>query len=139
MYHRLVWMATAPPTTAGLSRGWCGLHNASPGANYLLSRTPTAAAVAGGLKRSRATACSPCYYPEGEVSTGASKLGLRNLGLKNSFYLKAIRLLNSHHKHIEDAAYIHRLEITGHLNGTRVTLIMFTYLALLISCLYCIL
>ena len=40
----------------------------------------------------RATSCSPCYHPEGEVSTGASKLGPRN-----SFYLKAIRLLNSHH------------------------------------------
>ena len=33
--------ATAPPATAGLSRGWYGLHNASPGANYLPSRTPT--------------------------------------------------------------------------------------------------
>jgi hypothetical protein len=42
----------------------------------------------------RATAFSPRYHPEGEVSIGASKLGQR---LKNSFYLKAIRVLNSHH------------------------------------------
>jgi hypothetical protein len=42
----------------------------------------------------RATACSHRYHPKGEVSTGASKLGPR---LKNSFYLKAIRLLNSNH------------------------------------------
>ena len=73
--------ATAPPATAGLSRGWCGLLNASPGANYLASRTPTAPDVTGSPKRSsrtsttRATACSPHYHPIGEVSTGASKLG----------------------------------------------------------------
>ena len=27
----------APPATAGLSSGWCGLPNASPGANYFPS------------------------------------------------------------------------------------------------------
>ena len=37
----------------------------------------------------------PRYHPEGEVNTGASKLGPR--AWKNSLYLKAIRLLNSHH------------------------------------------
>ena len=74
-------MATAPPTIAGLSRGWCGLHNASLGANYLPSRTPTAPTVTGRPKRpsrtiiTRATAFSPHYHPEGKVSTGASKLG----------------------------------------------------------------
>ena len=41
-----------------------------------------------------ATTCSPRYHPEDEVSTGASKLEPR---LKNSFYVKPIRLLNSHH------------------------------------------
>uniref|UniRef100_A0AAZ3PDL5 Uncharacterized protein n=1 Tax=Oncorhynchus tshawytscha TaxID=74940 RepID=A0AAZ3PDL5_ONCTS len=76
-------MATAPPATAGLSRGWCGLPNTSPGANYLPSRTPTSPDVTGRPKRSRttttrATACSPRYHPEGEVSTGASKLGPRD-------------------------------------------------------------
>ena len=76
--------ATAPPSTARLSRGWCGLHNASPGANYLPSKTPTAPIVTGRPKRSsrttttRATACSPHYHPEGEVSTGASKQGPRD-------------------------------------------------------------
>jgi hypothetical protein len=77
-------MATAPPTTAGLA-----------------FRTPTVPNVTGSPKRpsrtttTRATACSPLYYPECEVSTGASKLGPERL--KNSFYLKAIRLINSHH------------------------------------------
>ncbi|XP_055747902.1 uncharacterized protein LOC129829915 isoform X1 [Salvelinus fontinalis] len=61
-------------------QGWCGLHNASPGANYLPSMTRTAPDVTGRPKRlsrtttTRATACSHRYHPEGEVSTGASKL-----------------------------------------------------------------
>ena len=44
------------------------------------SRTPTPSDVTGRSKSSsrttttRATACSPPYHPEGEVSTGASKL-----------------------------------------------------------------
>jgi hypothetical protein len=77
-------MATAPPTTTGLSRGWCSLPNASPGANYLPSKTPTAPNVTGRSKRSsrtsttRATACSLRYQPEGEVSAGATKLGPRD-------------------------------------------------------------
>jgi hypothetical protein len=72
------------------------------GGNYLPSKTPTAPDVTGRPKRSsrttttRATACSARCHPEGEVSTGASKLGQTRL--KNSIYLKAIRLLNSHHK-----------------------------------------
>ena len=33
--------ATTPPITAGLSRGWGSLHNASLGANYMPSRTST--------------------------------------------------------------------------------------------------
>jgi hypothetical protein len=68
-----------------------------PGENYLPSRTPTPPDVTGRPKessRTTTTACSPRYHPEGEVNTGASKQGQR---LKNSFYLKAIRLLNSHH------------------------------------------
>jgi hypothetical protein len=70
------------PTTAVLSRGWCGLPNALPGANYLPSRTHTAPDVTGRPKEII------------KDSTGASKLV--NKTLKNSFYLKAIRPLNSH-------------------------------------------
>ena len=82
-----IWYGNCMPATAGLSRGWHGLPNASPGANYLPSRTPTAPDNTGITKRSsrttttRGNACSPRYH----------------LRLKNSFYLKAIRLLNSHH------------------------------------------
>ena len=74
------WYSNCTPATARLSRRWCGLHNASPGANYLPSRTPTAPDVTGRPKRSlrttitRATGCSLRYHPEGEVSTGVSKL-----------------------------------------------------------------
>jgi hypothetical protein len=63
-------LATAPPATAGLSRGWCGLPNASLGENYLPFRTPTPPSVRGWPIRSsttsttRAKACSPCYHPE---------------------------------------------------------------------------
>jgi hypothetical protein len=80
----MVSMATAPPTTARLSRGWCGLPNASPGANYQPSGTLSAHDVTEWPKRSsrtttiQATACSPRYHPEGEVSTGASNLGLKD-------------------------------------------------------------
>uniref|UniRef100_A0AAZ3PK82 SAM domain-containing protein n=1 Tax=Oncorhynchus tshawytscha TaxID=74940 RepID=A0AAZ3PK82_ONCTS len=59
--------ATAPPSTARLSRGWCGLHSASPGANYLPSKTPTAPdAKKSRTTITRVTACSPCYHPECE-------------------------------------------------------------------------
>ena len=58
-------MATATPSTARLSRGWCGLHNASPGANYLPALQDTYSTDdTGRPKRSsrtsttRATACS---------------------------------------------------------------------------------
>ncbi|CDQ76460.1 unnamed protein product [Oncorhynchus mykiss] len=94
-------------------RGWCGLHNASQGENYLPSKTPTAPDVTGRPKRSsrttttRATACSPRYHPEVE------------------------RLLPTY-----------RLEIIGHSNKwisshfINATLIMFAYLALLIPFVY---
>jgi hypothetical protein len=73
-------MATAPPSTAELSRGWCSLPNASPRAHCLPSRIPTPPDVTGRPKISsrtsntRATACSPRYHTEGEVSTDASNL-----------------------------------------------------------------
>ncbi|XP_070998483.1 uncharacterized protein [Oncorhynchus clarkii lewisi] len=62
-------LGTATPTTA---RGGRGLPNASPGANYLPSRTPTPPDVTGRPKISprttatRDTVCSPRYHPEGE-------------------------------------------------------------------------
>uniref|UniRef100_A0AAZ3QZ56 Chloride voltage-gated channel 2 n=1 Tax=Oncorhynchus tshawytscha TaxID=74940 RepID=A0AAZ3QZ56_ONCTS len=66
-------MATVPPTITRLSRVWCGLHNASLGANYLPSRIPTVPDVTERPKRAsrttttRATACSPRYHQEGEM------------------------------------------------------------------------
>ena len=41
------WYGICLPTTARLSREWCGLHNASLGANYLPSKTPTPPDVTG--------------------------------------------------------------------------------------------
>jgi hypothetical protein len=43
-------MATAQPTTAGLSRGWYGLPNTSSAAKYMPSRTPTLPDVTGRQK-----------------------------------------------------------------------------------------
>ena len=93
-------MATAPPTTAGLSRGWCFRHNASPGANYLSFRTPRAPDVTGRPKRSKGQ-----QPPEPLPVHPATIQKARTLQVhqswdretENSFYLKAIRLLNSHH------------------------------------------
>jgi hypothetical protein len=73
-------MATALPITAGLSKGWCGLHNASPWANYLPSRT---------LNSTR------CQRKVEKIINNPTKAGTERL--KNSFYLKANRLLNTHH------------------------------------------
>jgi hypothetical protein len=73
--------ATALITTAGLSSGWCGLPNASPEAHCLPSRTSTAPSVkesSSSPSTSRATAYSHHYHPEGEVSTGLSKLRPRD-------------------------------------------------------------
>jgi hypothetical protein len=68
--------------------------------------------------------------------------------LKNSFYLKAIRLLNSKHWLREAAAYMETWSLATLTNGSLVTLnnaplnnatlIMFTYPTLL-TCIYCIL
>jgi hypothetical protein len=123
---RASYRAVSPPgmATARLSRGWCGLHNASPGANYLHSRTPTASDVTGRPKRSSrtattwATAYLPRYHPEGKVSTGASNCSTADTEtLLPTYSLKIIGHFNNW--------------ITSHFNNA--TLIMFTYLALLIS------
>ena len=122
--------ATAPPTTAWLFRGWCGLHNALPGANYLPSRTPTAPDVTGRPKRfsrtttTRATACSRRYHPEGEVSTGASKLRPRDWKTASIFKQPSLteRLLPTY-----------RLEIIGHFNNVYISCITH------FICIYCIL
>jgi hypothetical protein len=63
--------ATAPSAIAGLSRGWCGQPNASPGAHCLPSRTPTERPRRSSrASATRAMFCSPRYHPEGEGSTG---------------------------------------------------------------------
>jgi hypothetical protein len=66
--------------------------------------------------------------------------------LKNSLYLKAIRVLNRHHKLRKAAVYIETQSLATLINGSlvtlnnatlnNVTLIMFTYLTLLISSVY---
>ncbi|XP_071227747.1 mitochondrial carrier homolog 1-like isoform X2 [Salvelinus alpinus] len=76
-----------------LSRGWCGLPNTLPGANYPPSRTPTAPDVTGRPNRSRTStirATASIIQKARCIKAGIERL-------KNSFYLKAIRLLNSHH------------------------------------------
>ncbi|XP_064856918.1 trichohyalin-like [Oncorhynchus nerka] len=68
--------ATAPPTTA---RGGRGLPNASPGTNYLPSRTPTPPDVTGRPKISprttatRDTVCSPRYHPDQDAVFGVKE------------------------------------------------------------------
>jgi hypothetical protein len=92
--------ATAPPSTARLSRGWCSLHNTSPGSNYLPSRTPTAPDVTGRTKinkdNNHPSHCMITPLPfRWRDQYSCIKAGTERL--KNSFYLKAIRMLNSHH------------------------------------------
>jgi hypothetical protein len=92
--------ATALPTTAGLFRGWCGLHNTSPGANYLPSRTLYSTRCHRKAEKivkdnNHPSHCLFTPLPsrkEGQcrcIKAGTEKL--------LSLYLKAIRLLNSHH------------------------------------------
>jgi hypothetical protein len=78
-----------------------GLTNQNPhftGGKLPALQTPTEPDVTGRPKRTsrttttRATACSPRYHPEGQYR--CIKAGTERL--KKSFYLKAIRLLNSH-------------------------------------------
>jgi hypothetical protein len=92
--------ATALPTTAGLSRGWCGLHNASPGPNYLPSRTPTAPDVTGRTKDHQGQQ-PPKPLPFHPVTTQKARSVQVHQSwdreTENSFYLKDIRLLSSHH------------------------------------------
>jgi hypothetical protein len=89
-------MANAANETAGLSKQWCGLPNTSQGAHCLPYSTwchRKAKKIIKDLSHP-SHGLLPCYHPEGEVSTGASKLGQRP---KLFFSLKATRLLNSHH------------------------------------------
>ena len=79
-----------------------------------------------------ATACSPLYHAEGEVSTGALMLGPRD-----SFYqtVKQPSLA-------QRGRCLLRLEIIGHFNKwvtshfNNATITLFTYIALLISYVY---
>ena len=95
LYHRLVRQLCRPKPQGSPEGGAvCTMHHR--GQTYLPSMTPTIPDVTGRQKSNqittRATACSPRYHSEDEVSTGASKRGPRDC-----FYLKTIRLLNSHH------------------------------------------
>ena len=75
---------TVESILSGCITAWFGNCIALNRKAHLPSMTPTAPDVTGRSKRSsrttttRATACSPRYHPEGEVSTGASKLGPRD-------------------------------------------------------------
>ena len=97
LHHRLVRQLHCPQLQG--SRGWCCLHNASSGANYLPCMTPTSPNVTGRPKRSRttttwATASSPRYHPErGQYRCIRSCFSVSQIQL----YLKAIRLINSHY------------------------------------------
>jgi hypothetical protein len=114
-------------------------------ANYLPSRTPTAPNVTGRPKISsrttttRATACSPRYHPECEVSTGASKLGPR--GWKTASISRPSdcqTAITSTERLLP--IYTDLKSLATLINGTQVTnnvtLIMFTWLSLLISYVY---
>uniref|UniRef100_A0A8K9UZ52 C2H2-type domain-containing protein n=1 Tax=Oncorhynchus mykiss TaxID=8022 RepID=A0A8K9UZ52_ONCMY len=77
------------------------LHNASPGANYLPSKTPTPPDVTGKAIKIIKDNNHPSHCLFTPLSSRRRgqyrciKAGTERL--KNSFYLKAIRLLNSHH------------------------------------------
>ena len=78
LYHRLVRQLHRPqPQGSPEGDEVCTTHHQEQTTCFQV-RTPTAPDVTGRPKRSswttttRATACSPRYHPEGEVSTGAS-------------------------------------------------------------------
>jgi hypothetical protein len=83
--------------TARLSRGWCGLHNASPRANCLPSMTPYSTRCHRKAKKIIKEFNHPSHYlftplpPRRQGQYSCIKAGTERL--KNSFYLKAIRLL----------------------------------------------
>jgi hypothetical protein len=89
--------ATAPPSTARLSRGWSGLYTASPGTNYLPSRHPMSQEGQKdhqGQQPPKPRPVHPATIQEAR-SVQVHQAGTERL--KNSFYLNAIRLLNSNH------------------------------------------
>ena len=75
--------STAPPATAGLSRGWYGLPTASPGANCLPSMPHRAVKRPSRTLTTQATACSPRYLPRRRRQYRCIKAGTERL--KNSF------------------------------------------------------
>jgi hypothetical protein len=83
-------MATALSATTRLSREWCGLPKASPVAHCLPFRTSTAPGVTGRPRRSELRLVHP-------TTIHKTRSVQVNISWENSFYLKAIRLLNSHH------------------------------------------
>jgi hypothetical protein len=78
-------MATAPPTTASLSRGWCGQPNASPGGTlpalqdfYSTLCHRKAKKVIKGLSHPSHDLFTPLPSGRQKDSTGVSKLGPRD-------------------------------------------------------------
>jgi hypothetical protein len=136
-------METAPPTTAGLSRGWCGLHSASPGANYLPSRTPTAPYVTRMPKRSSIkdnNHPSHCLFTPLPSRRRGQYMCIKawTERLKNCFYLSSSdckMAITSTERLLPTYTDLKSLA-TLIINGKIVTLIMFTYLASLISYVY---
>jgi hypothetical protein len=95
------WYGNCTAATAGLSRGWCGLPNASPGGTqpalqdtYSTRCHRTAKEIAKDINHPSHGLFTPLpSRRRGQyrcIKAGADRL-------KNRRYLKAIRLLNSHH------------------------------------------
>ena len=135
------WYGNAPPITAGLSRGWCDLHNASPGAKYLPSRTPTSPDVTERPKRLQG---QQPPEPMPVHPTTIQKMSL--VQVHQSWDRVTEDVFQSQgHQTVKQPSLTQRLlptsrlEIIGHFNNwitshfNNATLIMFTYLELLIS------
>jgi hypothetical protein len=94
-------MATAPPANVELSRGWCGLLNASLVAYYLPSRTTTALRCHRKAKKIIMDNNHPshCMFtPLSSRRRGQYRCIIAGTErLKNSFYLKLISQCNTSH------------------------------------------
>ena len=112
-------MATALPSTARLSRGCCGLHNAS------LGKLPIAPGVTGRQKKiikdnNHPSHCLFTPLPSRRrgqyrcIKAGTEKLFF-------SLYFKAIRLVNSNHKLRKAAANMETQTLASLTNRSLVT------------------
>ena len=133
-------MATAPPSTAGLSRGKWGLPNATLGGRLPALQDTYSTHCHRKAKKIIKDNNHPIHCLFTPLSSRRRgqyrciKAGIERL--KNSFY--------QGHRNVKQPSlaqrplhYIHTLEITYQFNnGTLVTLIMFTHFALFISYVY---